>query len=69
MRKELRIFILSMVIGIPTESNGSNPVILRFSCYDDRELILSCAKKLLKTGKKNPDRSPCIHEKRERGNC
>ena len=50
----------------PTESNGPNPVILRFSCYDDRELILSCAKKLLKTGKRILTDLP-VSMKRERG--
>ena len=36
----------------PTKSNGPNPIILRFSCFDDREVVLSHAKHLLKTGKR-----------------
>lgn len=36
----------------PTRSAGPNPIILRFSCFDDRELVLSHAKNLVKTGKR-----------------
>lgn len=50
----------------PTESEGPNPVILRFSCYEDRELILSGAKNLLKTGKRILIDLP-VSMKKERG--
>ena len=33
----------------PTKSSDPNPIILRFSCWDDRELVLSQAKNLLNT--------------------
>ena len=36
----------------PTKSSGPNPIILRFSCWDDRELVLSQAKNLLNTRKR-----------------
>ena len=36
----------------PTKNKGPNPVILRFSSFDDRELVLSHAKNLLKTRKR-----------------
>lgn len=36
----------------PTKNKGPNPVILRFSNFDDRQLVLSHAKNLLKTGKR-----------------
>ena len=36
----------------PTKNKGPNPVILRFSNFDDRELVLSHAKNLLNTGKR-----------------
>ena len=36
----------------PTKNKGPNPVILRFSSFDDRELVLSHAKNLLNTGKR-----------------
>ena len=36
----------------PTKNIGPNPVILRFSSFDDRELVLSHAKNLLNTGKR-----------------
>lgn len=37
---------------LPSKNIGPKPVIMRFSCYEDRELILSNAYKLAKTGKK-----------------
>ena len=36
----------------PTKSGGPNPIILRFTCWDDRELVLSQAKNLLNTRKR-----------------
>ena len=36
----------------PTKNKGPNPVIIRFSSWDDRELVLSHAKNLLNTGKR-----------------
>ena len=36
----------------PTKNKGPNPVILRFSSFDDRELVLAHAKNLLNTGKR-----------------
>ena len=36
----------------PTKNKGPNPVILRFSNFEDRELVLSHAKNLLNTGKR-----------------
>lgn len=36
----------------PTKSDGPKPIILRFSCWDDRELVLSQAKNLLNTRKR-----------------
>ena len=36
----------------PTKNKGPNPVILRFSSFDDRELVLSHAKNLQKTRKR-----------------
>ena len=39
-------------MAIDTHFIGPNPVILRFSSFDDRELVLSHAKNLLNTGKR-----------------
>ena len=36
----------------PTKNKGPNPVIIRFSTWNDRELVLSHAKNLLNTGKR-----------------
>lgn len=50
----------------PTESEGPKPIIIRFSSFDDRELILSHAKNLLKTKKRILIDLPVVM-KRERG--
>ena len=45
-------FVNGHTCRYPTKSTGPNPIILRFSCWDDRELVLSQAKNLLNTRKR-----------------
>ena len=53
----------------PTKNKGPNPVIIRFSSWDDRELVLSHAKNLLNTGKRILTDLPTKNENIKEQNC